>query len=268
MPKAVVNGASLYYEVTGDGLPVVLAHGIACGIRAWDRQVEALSSRYRVIAYDARGHGISEAPVDPSGYSLPIFVEDLRGLMAHLGVSRAAIVGHSMGGSTALYFAIAHPEMVTQLVLADTGSGSDDPDSARKAWQANAELLDQRGLEAFVDLLVKHPLCASYVARGPQYERALRSLFMVNQARGLAHTARGVVAPRPPIYSLESQLRELRAPTLLIVGELDEACLKTHAFMAETIEHARAVTLPGVGHGSPMEAPDAFNDALVDFLAS
>jgi pimeloyl-ACP methyl ester carboxylesterase len=268
MPKAAVNGVSLYYEVTGSGPPVVLAHGIVCGIRSWDRQVERLASDYRVIAYDARGHGISEAPSEPSAYSRSIFVEDLRALMVHLGANRASIVGHSMGGYTALSFAIAHPGMVSRLVLADTGVGSDDPAAARKTWEAAADLLEQRGIEAFVELVVKAPLCASYVAQGHECERALRSFAMRNPARGLAHTGRHVVAARPPIYSLETQLRELRVPTLLIVGALDEGCVKPHAFMAATIKDAKATTLGAAGHFSNLEAPEAFNRALIEFLAS
>jgi pimeloyl-ACP methyl ester carboxylesterase len=77
MPRANVNGVSLYYEVTGRGAPLVLVHGFACGIRSWDPQVRAWSQRFRVVTHDVRGHGISEAPDDASRYSQPISIADL-----------------------------------------------------------------------------------------------------------------------------------------------------------------------------------------------
>ena len=85
MPRVGVNGVSLYYEVTGHGPPLVLAHGFACGLRTWEPQIQALARSWRVVTYDVRGHGISEAPADPAAYSQPICVADLRALLEHLG---------------------------------------------------------------------------------------------------------------------------------------------------------------------------------------
>src|SRR5438046_4972635 len=125
MPIARVNGVSLYYEIAGRGAPLVLVHGFACGIRSWDPQVRALSRYRRVVTYDVRGHGLSDAPPDAAAYSQPISVEDLHGLLAYLGITRAAIGGLSMGGNIALNFALAYPQMVGALIITDTGAGSD-----------------------------------------------------------------------------------------------------------------------------------------------
>lgn len=126
MPCVDVNGVSLYYEVTGHGPPLVLAHGFACGLRMWDPQVNVLARSWRVVTYDVRGHGISEAPDDPAAYSQAISVADLRALLEHLKMRRASVGGLSMGGNIALNFALAHPDMVTALIVADTGAGSDE----------------------------------------------------------------------------------------------------------------------------------------------
>src|SRR5438876_3986883 len=83
MPLAPVNGLSLYYEARGRGSPLVLVHGFACGLRIWDAQVRAFAARHRVLTYDVRGHGLSDAPADAAAYSQPISVDDLRGLLAH-----------------------------------------------------------------------------------------------------------------------------------------------------------------------------------------
>src|SRR2546428_13570434 len=257
MPIARVNGVSLYYEVAGRGAPLVLVHGFACGIRSWDPQVRALSRYRRVIAYDVRGHGLSDAPPEAAAYSQATSVADLHALLAHLKIGRAVVGGLSMGGNIALNFALAHPEMVTALVVADTGAGSDETADWVATVHAFADALERDGLEAFADAALSNPLFVRYVAQGPAAERFIRSCLMTHRARGLAHTAREVLAKRPSIYSLAPRLRELSVPTLLIVGEHDEPCVKVHRFMADTIPGARHVLIPGVGHLTNLEAPDA-----------
>jgi len=266
MPRVSVNGVSLYYEVAGHGSPLVLAHGFACGLRMWDPQVKALARSWRVVTYDLRGHGISGAPADAAAYSQPISVADLRALLEHLEIRRAAVGGLSMGGNIALNFALAHPEMVTALVVADTGAGSDETADWVATAHAFADALERDGLETFADAALSNPLFARYAAQGPAAERFIRACLMTHRARGLAHTAREVLAKRPTIYSLAPRLRDLSVPTLLIVGEQDEPCVKVHRFIADTIPGARHVVIPGVGHLTNLEAPDAFNRAVSTFL--
>ena len=267
MPVARVNGVSLYYEVAGRGSPLVLAHGFACGIRSWDPQVAALSRTCRVITYDVRGHGLSEAPRDASDYSQSISIEDLRALLQHLGIRRAAVGGLSMGGNIALNFALQYPRMVSALIVADTGAGSDRSAEWRSAAHGFAEVLERRGIEAFADMAAADPLFARYVAQGPHAERFIRSCLMTHRAHGLAHTAREVLVKRPSIYALESRLERLGVPTLLIVGEHDTHCREVHRFMGDTIPRATELVLPGVGHLTNLEAPRAFNRAIRRLLA-
>lgn len=267
MPLASINGLRLYYEVTGSGAPLVLVHGYACGVRSWDPQVRALSRSRRVITYDVRGHGISDAPEDPAAYSQNISVEDLHGLLTHLKIRRAAIGGLSMGGNIALNFALAHPDMTTKLIVADTGAGSDQSGDWTASSRGYAEALESRGMEAFADMACASPLFSRYVASGPTAERFIRSCLMTHRARGLAHTAREVLIKRPSIYALEPKLRQLRVPTLLIVGEHDLPCLETHRFMADSIKGSTPVMIRDVGHLTNLEAPAAFNAAVKRFLA-
>jgi len=266
VPCVSANGVSLYYEITGDGPPLVLVHGFACGLRTWDPQVKALARSWQVVTYDVRGHGISEAPVDPAAYSRQISVADLRALLGHLEIPRAVLGGLSMGGNIALNFALAYPEMVSALIVADTGAGSDETANWVATVHAFADALERDGLEAFADAALSNPLFARYVGQGPAAERFIRSCLVTHRARGLAHTAREVLAKRPPIYALAPRLRELAVPTLLIVGEHDEPCVKVHRFMGDTIPGARHRVFPGVGHLSNLEAPAAFNRAVTSFL--
>lgn len=266
MPRARVNGVSLYYEIAGSGPPLVLVHGFACGIRSWDPQVRALSRGFRVITYDVRGHGISEAPRDPSSYSQPISTADLRGLLDHLKIRRAAIGGLSMGGNIALNFALAYPAMVRALIVADTGAGSDETAEWISGAHTFAQALDRGGVEAFADLAMADPLFARYVAQGPEAERFIRGCLVTHRAHGLAHTAREVLSKRPTIYSLEPRLRQIRVPTLLVVGEHDAPCVRVHGFMAQTIPRATALVIPRAGHLTNLEAPGVFNRAVRRFL--
>lgn len=265
MPMVKVNGVSCYYEESGWGRPLILVHGFACGVRMWDPQVKALASRYRVITYDVRGHGASEMPEADDAYSQMICVEDLKGLLLHFGISRAVVGGLSMGGNIALNFGISYPDMIDGLIICDTGSGSDDP-----AWATGcerwAQLLDHDGIEAFADAHLTSPYWAHYVAQGSEAARLARSLITTHRARGLVGTIRGVLACRPTIYSLEPKLRQLQVPVLLVVGEYDEPCIKTHQFMADVIPRSEHIVIKGFGHLISLEDPTTFNAVVERFL--
>lgn len=268
MPIARINGIKIYYEDAGSGRPLVLVHGFSCGIRSWDPQVRSLSRSSRVITYDVRGFGISEAPESAQAYSQSLSVADLAALLEHLGIQRAAVGGLSMGGNIALNFALTYPDRVSALIIADTGAGSDDTAEWIAGAHRYADAAERGGVEAFADLACANPLFARYIEQGPDCERFIRACLMTHRARGIAHTAREVLSKRPTIYSLERKLGELRVPTLLIVGEHDAPCVKVHAFMARTISGARSIVLPGVGHLSNLEAPETFNTAVSTFLGS
>jgi pimeloyl-ACP methyl ester carboxylesterase len=266
MPLARVNGIQLYYEELGNGPPLVLVHGFSCGVRSWDPQIQAFSDTRRVIAYDVRGFGMSDAPERPEDYSQALSVADLAALLEHLRTERAAIGGLSMGGNIALNLAIAHPDKVAALVIADTGAGSDDTADWIAAAHRFAETAERGGVEAFADLACANPLFGRYIAQDPQRERFIRSCLTVHRVRGIAHTAREVLCKRPTLYALEPQLRALHVPTLLIVGEHDAPCVKVHEYLARTIPGARSVVLPGLGHLTNLEAPHAFNALVREFL--
>ncbi|RMF88716.1 MAG: alpha/beta fold hydrolase, partial [Nitrospinota bacterium] len=151
MPVATVNEMNLYYEVQGEGFPLVLAHGYCTSIQMWKHQIPVFARRYTVIAYDARGHGLSTVPAGKEHYTLSKLVEDLYGLLRFLGISEAYIAGHSMGGATAIGFAARHPEMTRAVLICniDGGHQPSDPEAERKAEEdrrRNHQLVRERGL--------------------------------------------------------------------------------------------------------------------------
>jgi pimeloyl-ACP methyl ester carboxylesterase len=196
MPKARVNGVELYYEVAGKGDPLVFVHAFPLGLEMWAPQVEYLSRNFRIVTYDARGFGRSEAPPAPEAYSQETSIEDLFQLMKHLGIKKGCVIGLSMGGNVALNLALRHPESLHGIVVADTGAGSDDPKAFHQLVEEWAKAADVGGIEKFADLILAHPIFAGYTARGEEAERQFRAMIAKLRSRR-SHSAASC-SPRPP----------------------------------------------------------------------
>ena len=271
MPNAKVNGIELAYEVYGDGPPLVLAHGYIASKEMWDHQIGPFSEKYRVVVYDMRGHGESEAPSeDDPGYTMAALVEDQRALMDHLGIERAYAGGLSMGGSIAMRFALKYPRMVRALVLCDTAAGHDGAgELMRQQWEAN------------------HDVVAAFV-RNQGVFQAMRNLYAQRaQAMGISRPDQ---VPAPILQHLErlqqvspdgflgagralrdqqsvlERLSEVAAPTLILVGDQDFLLVGSKA-MKERMPNARFTLIQGSGHGTCLWQPEKFTAAVLDFLA-
>jgi pimeloyl-ACP methyl ester carboxylesterase len=266
MPHANVNGVSLYYVEAGRGRPLVLAHGFSATGRMWEGQVAAFRDRHRVITCDARGQGRSEVPADPGAYAQSIMVEDLRQLIAHLGLNRPVVCGLSMGGNVVLNLALAHPEAVGGVVVCGTGAGSEDPEAWAVTTRGWSELLEGPGIEAFAEMYLADPILADYADRSPAARTFLWNAITSNTARGLALGLRGVVGNRPTVYSLRDRLVRLAVPAAIVVGDRDHWCTRVSAFLAATIPGADLVEIPDSGHMVNLEQPEQFNRALSRFL--
>ena len=250
MARANLNGIEIDYEATGAGPAVLLSHGYSATRRMWDDQHRALGERYRVISWSMRGHGATESPAEPTRYSAPLTIADMKALLGHLGVERAVIGGLSLGGYVSLGFALEHPRMTRALVICDSGPGYRSAD-AREAWNARAReravALETRGLDA---------LGASREVR--------ESASLHQSAQGLAHAARGMLAQEGS--RVIDGLTGIRVPTLIIVGDQDQPFLAPCEYMAKKIPGARLEVIRGAGHSSNLDQPDAFNRVLLDFL--
>ena len=167
MPYAPVNGINLYYEDTGQGFPLVWSHEFAGSCESWALQVQHFSRRYRVITYNARGYPPSDVPADPAAYSQDLAVEDLRGLLRHLGIQEAYIGGLSMGGGVALNFGLAHPGMARALIVAGAGTGATDPAQFREQTEEFARALEAGGMEGLADY-VKGPTRVQLLRKNPR----------------------------------------------------------------------------------------------------
>ena len=144
MPKVFINGIHIHYQQTGEGADVVLIHGVASNLALWHRDfVPSLAKQFRVMTYDLRGHGYSDTP--PDHYTSADMAADLKGLLEHLGISQACLIGHSFGGLVALHYALLNPASVTKLVLVDTGVPAVEPERKGipvfEAWRRGLQRL-------------------------------------------------------------------------------------------------------------------------------
>ena len=265
MPKASVNGIELYYEVHGEGIPLVRSHEFAGDYRSWASQVRFFERRFRVVTYCARGYLPSGVPTDPDAYSQEHAVEDLRGLLEHLGIEQAHVGGLSMGGNVALNFGLSHPQMARSLIVAGTGAGSTDPEAFRQRVDALADRLESEG-SAGVSDYARGAGRVQLLRKDPDGWREFADQLSEHSSLGSALTFRGVQGRRPTIFALEDRLRELDLPVLIMVGDEDDPCAETSAFMKRCIPRSGLAVFPQAGHAINLEAPDLFNRTVSDFL--
>ncbi len=257
---AAVNGTRLYYEVAGEGQPLVLVHGFSLDTRMWDAQFELLAQHYRVIRYDLRGFGKSALPSSAS-YA---HHQDLKALLDHLGIAQAYLLGLSLGGAITLEFTLAYPELTHALILVDTVLWGFQ-------WSAEQSAMDgaiwtrarESGVQAAKELWLDHPLFGP-ARKNPAAAPRLEQIVSDYSGWHLVHSDPGR-APDPPAAR---RLDQVHVPTLVIVGERD---LPDFRRIADTckqqIANARKVILPDAGHMSNMEAADRFNETVLGFLA-
>jgi pimeloyl-ACP methyl ester carboxylesterase len=234
-----VGGDKLWADDSGTGTPLVLLHPGVGDSRIWDPILPALAEDYRVIRYDARAYGRSPAPTSPY-----VLLDDLVAVLDHYGVDRAALVGCSQGGDTALGLAITQPARVSALVLLCPGiSGYAIPDDP--AVDAAFDAAEPGGADAIAE-----------VALG-LWARAGRTPEVVEQVRSGARAwlAQGdLEQPNPDVFD---RLGEIAVPTSLLVGDLDrDWILDSNREAAKRIPGCVFVELPGVDHLPPLRVPD------------
>ena len=268
MPTFSANGVNIYYEVTGEGFPLVWSHEWAGSYESWETQVRFFTRRYQVITYAARGWPPSDVPSDPEAYSQDHVVNDLYLLLQHLGIDQAHIGGLSMGGSVALNFGIAHPKMARSLIVASAGAGTTNREGFLTNGQAFADRLIAEGMKVAGDDYAWSDNRLQLMRKDPQGFEEFRRLLASHSPIGSALTYKGFVMGRPTIYALEDQLRGLKVPTLIMIGDEDEPCVEPAIFMKRNIPRSGLSVFPQSGHAINLEEPDLFNRTVLDFLTA
>jgi pimeloyl-ACP methyl ester carboxylesterase len=258
-----VEGARLWHEVVGDGPPLVLIHAGIADSRMWDDQIAPFATRHRVVRYDLRGYGRSPAVAGSFAHW-----RDLRGLLAELDLERVALVCCSMGGSVALDLALQHPKLVAALVLVGTPPGGfeifDEETPQLLELDEAFEAGDvARAAELDMQIWVDGP------QRAPnEVDPAVRERALAMDTIALASEMAGLGEAEPLDPPAVERLGEIHAPTLVVVGDLDQpGILRAAALMAERIPGARTATIAGTAHLPNMEQPKAFSRVVLDFLS-
>lgn len=262
---ADINGARLYYEVAGEGPALVLLHAGICDSRMWDDQFAVFAEHYRTVRYDLRGYGQSNPVAGRFAH-----YEDLRALLDHLGIERAYLMGVSFGGMIAIDFTLTYPQRVAGLILVGSGVGGyynpaiAEPAEAEEAQQAFEAGDFERAAELEVRVWVDGP------QRQPeQVNAAIRDKVRAMNLIALRNLASRVGEAQRLDPPAAKRLNELRAPLLLIIGDLDQPEISDIGdFLTGQVPAAQTIVMSGTAHLPNMEQPSQFNGHVLDWLGA
>jgi pimeloyl-ACP methyl ester carboxylesterase len=262
MPVAELHGHRVYYEEHGDGDPLLLVNGLGADHSAWALQTASFEKRFRVVVLDNPGVGRTEGPAGP--YSSALFADVAAGLMAHLGIARAHVVGASMGGIVAQELALRHPSLVRSLSLHCTWGRADPYLTAMvRSWQAFARAVPLLDLCRLIWLFVFTP---RWYAERPdamaELERQVAETEFPQSPEAFCDQAEACLT-----HDALDRLGAIGAPTLVTVGDHDLLTPPHHSYLIrERMPAARLHVWPRMGHAPFWEIPDQFNALELEFL--
>lgn len=265
MPKVKVGGINMYYEIHGRGEPLVLIPGAGSTLSGFARNIPVFSQKYKVIVYDLRGTGQSEAPDVP--YTLETLADDLAGLLGVIGIEKAHLMGASMGGMIAQYFALRHPNETKSLILACTkfGGPHEIPVDAEVMdyWQHPEQLSPKDSIRESL----RFTMSREFIEKNPDIidqniKQALESPPPYNSPHSAMLQIQALLK-----NNTYDKLPEIKAPTLVIHGDADRMSpVENGKILASRIPNAELVILPKMGHAFMIEAFDESNRIMLDFL--
>jgi pimeloyl-ACP methyl ester carboxylesterase len=264
------DGIRLYYEETGEGEPIVFVHEFGGDMRSWEPQMRHFARRHRCIAFNARGYPPSDVPEQLDMYSQRRAAQDIVDVLDQLDIPAAHIVGLSMGGFATLHFGLIAPKRALSLVVAGAGYGAEKEHEAyfRDVSLEVAAQFEKQGAPEFSKTYALAASRIAFLLKDPRGWTEFAAQLAQHSALGAAMTMRGVQARRPSLYDLESELKAMAVPTLIVVGDEDDHCLQPGIFLKRTIPASGLAVLPKSGHTLNIEESALFNQLVGDFLAS
>ena len=256
--KIKTNGIELNYTVEGNGPWMVMSHSLACDLSMWDEQAAVFRRNFKVLRFDTRGHGASDAP--EGEYTLDMMAYDVHGLLQGLGVERCHWVGLSMGGMIGQTFALKFPGMFASLVLADTTSRY--APEALPLWQGRIKTAQEKGMEALVESTLGRWFTEPFRKTHPEVTARVSAMIRATPVPGYVGCCHAI-----PKINLTQRLKEIKCPAMVMVGEQDagtpvELSREIHA----ALPGSELVIIPSASHLSNLEQPTAFIRALTTFL--
>lgn len=256
---AEINGAKLYYEMKGEGQPVLMLHGYPLDSRMWDAQFDAFAKRFQTIRFDFSGLGKSGA--HDQDFS---FVEDIKGLLEFLEVEKVNLIGLSVGGNLGMDFSLAYPEMVDKLVLVSTGLlGWSEFSPERQKY--NEELREYRDQEKVIELMCKAWLAGPFRSIDEISPDILENYSTMLRANLPRENGKGKMI-LPETKTIDA-IENISVPTFIVSPDVDFPDFSAIAqFLHQKIKDSMMIVIPGTAHLINMEKPNEFNQIVVDFL--
>ena len=261
------DGTRLYVEESGSGHPILFLHEFAGDHRSWAGQVKRFSGTHRCVVPAARGYPPSGAPDNAAAYGYKIAAADAIAVLDGLGIARAHVVGLSMGAYTGLILAMRHPERISALVAAAGGSGSHPRGGTayRAETQQRADAMLAAG-KFPADEVANGPTRVQLKRKNPPAWREFRDQLAEHPVIGSAHVLRHYDGARPSIYTFEDALSKVAVPTLLMIGDKDDAVIEINVWLKRTMPAAGLEVWPMSGHVLNLEEPGEFNDSMAKFF--
>ncbi len=260
MARVKVNDVRINYRLEGkEGAPVLLfSHSLATSHDMWRYQIGEFARDYRVLAYDMRGHGDSDAPDFP--YDFDLLADDVAGLMRALDIGRAIFVGISIGGMIGQALALRHPALFSRMVLSSTACRT--PPEGRKLWEERLGQVSRDGLEPQVGPTLERWLSADFRHAHPEVAGWVADMIRSTPIAGYVGCGRAIMG-----LDLASRLPRIALPVLVIAGEKDPGTPPSAGqAIADGIPGARLEVMANCLHQTPIEAPGRFNKLLRGFL--
>jgi len=258
--KIRANGIDIHYDISGSGPCVVFAHSLGSDLSIWEAQKSALATRHTVLRYDLRGHGNTDAPA--GAYDFDLLAADIVGLLDALHMEKASFVGISLGGMIGQALALAAPQRLDRLVLADTTGHY--PPEAQAAWPERIRQIEATGLEPLVGPTLERWFTAPYRAAHPDVVSRIGGIIRATPVAGYVGCCHAIAG-----LDFIDRLAAIRVPTRVLVGEQDAGTPPAMAReLAAAIPGARLEIIPGAAHLSNIEQAGIFNRLLLDFLGA
>ncbi len=258
--KIEANGIQINYELSGktDAPVVVLSHSLACSMVMWDPQLDLLEAHFRVLRFDTRGHGASDAP--QGSYTLEQLVDDAIGLMDGLEIDRVRWVGLSMGGMIGQGIALHHSSRLESLVLADTAAII--PDAAQPLWQERIDAARNQGMQAVAESTLERWFTPNYLKQNPPAIDKIRQQILATPLAGYIGCSEAIRR-----LNYLDQLSAIQIPTLIMVGADDPGTpVEASEAMQARIKGSNLVVIPEAAHLSNIEQSEIFSTNLMAHL--
>jgi pimeloyl-ACP methyl ester carboxylesterase len=257
MPKIQSNGINLYYEIHGEGQPLLFIHGLGSSARDWEFQVDEFSKSYRVITFDLRGHGQSDKPAGP--YTMSMFAADTVGLLKALGIDSPHVVGLSLGGGVAFQMAVDASIPIKSLTIVNS-----TPELLVRTFKDRLMVWQRIAIVKLLGMKKMGEVLSKRLFIKPEQED-IRKVFVQrwaeNDQRAYLNSMRALVG-----WSVTARIGSIRCPTLILAADQDYSPVSIKEAYAAKIPGARLVVIPDSRHAMPVERPQEFNLALREFL--